>query len=493
MFVQNGIAALDQLLKTVKVRYLGLGLMLAWVYCSWFANSVFPAECVSVRNHTLAASILFSTCSLLGIAFRPNRQRPIGQRTLALSALIVTTTTLALIPLCNNETALPLVLAAAGGFCSSPLWVAWGELFCQVEDEKMEACIPSSLAAFAVAAVIISAFPQLVSGVMSALLPAVSCIMLLLCKREKLKLAAFPKRVQPLGEVLPSLVKLALCSMVCSIANGYVSIAAQHSPVLLPTGNPISAYIAGSIVAGLLAAFTIAHTRRINFSFLYEWAIPIIVFSLALKAIGGPIPDTIALVLSCTATLYVEVLFYAIFAKVTARRLCLPSEAFGLFRAIVQLGFFASNLLVFYTTSQSTLGLIACLTLNCLCVIMLPLFIHLQARLELGDARERNGACGTAPQTENAIPSATEQAGTNETAVDSTAQAVKTLAAEYKLSPRETEILHYLARGRSVPYMRDVLVISKSTIETHIKHIYAKVGVHYKQDLIDLIERTAQR
>ena len=36
--------------------------------------------------------------------------------------------------------------------------------------------------------------------------------------------------------------------------------------------------------------------------------------------------------------------------------------------------------------------------------------------------------------------------------------------------------------------MRETMTISKSTIETHIKHIYAKTGVHSKQELIDLIE-----
>ncbi len=33
-----------------------------------------------------------------------------------------------------------------------------------------------------------------------------------------------------------------------------------------------------------------------------------------------------------------------------------------------------------------------------------------------------------------------------------------------------------------------VMTLSKSTIETHIKHIYAKTDVHSKQELIDLIE-----
>ncbi|MBR5259012.1 MAG: hypothetical protein IKV48_00765 [Eggerthellaceae bacterium] len=36
--------------------------------------------------------------------------------------------------------------------------------------------------------------------------------------------------------------------------------------------------------------------------------------------------------------------------------------------------------------------------------------------------------------------------------------------------------------------MRETMVLSKSTIETHIRHIYSKTGVHSKQELLDLIE-----
>ncbi len=70
--------------------------------------------------------------------------------------------------------------------------------------------------------------------------------------------------------------------------------------------------------------------------------------------------------------------------------------------------------------------------------------------------------------------------------------AVGRMAEQYRLSPREVDVLRLLSRGRSVPYMRDALVISKSTIETHIKHLYAKAGVHSRQELINLLESYRQ-
>lgn len=66
------------------------------------------------------------------------------------------------------------------------------------------------------------------------------------------------------------------------------------------------------------------------------------------------------------------------------------------------------------------------------------------------------------------------------------------LAAQGALSGRETEILQYLARGRSQPYIRDELVLSKNTVATHVKHIYQKLEVHSRQELLDLVERTSR-
>lgn len=61
------------------------------------------------------------------------------------------------------------------------------------------------------------------------------------------------------------------------------------------------------------------------------------------------------------------------------------------------------------------------------------------------------------------------------------------LARNHKLTPRETEVFGLLAHGRSIPYVRDALFISRDTAATHAKHIYAKLDVHSRQELIDLV------
>ena len=45
-----------------------------------------------------------------------------------------------------------------------------------------------------------------------------------------------------------------------------------------------------------------------------------------------------------------------------------------------------------------------------------------------------------------------------------------------------------VSQSRDVPYIEQELVLSKSTVKTHIRHIYEKCGVSSRQDLLDLLQ-----
>ena len=61
------------------------------------------------------------------------------------------------------------------------------------------------------------------------------------------------------------------------------------------------------------------------------------------------------------------------------------------------------------------------------------------------------------------------------------------LGVEFQLSQRELEVLRLLAEGRSAKYVSEELVISFNTARSHIRHIYEKLDVHSKQELISLV------
>lgn len=61
------------------------------------------------------------------------------------------------------------------------------------------------------------------------------------------------------------------------------------------------------------------------------------------------------------------------------------------------------------------------------------------------------------------------------------------LTARYFLSTREVDILTLLVAGRNGPYIAEHLCVSDNTVKTHIRHIYTKLDVHNRQELLDLV------
>ena len=65
---------------------------------------------------------------------------------------------------------------------------------------------------------------------------------------------------------------------------------------------------------------------------------------------------------------------------------------------------------------------------------------------------------------------------------------VEAVALAHHLSRRETEVFALIARGRSVPFIAEALVISENTVRSHARRIYDKLGVHSKQELLSMVE-----
>ena len=71
---------------------------------------------------------------------------------------------------------------------------------------------------------------------------------------------------------------------------------------------------------------------------------------------------------------------------------------------------------------------------------------------------------------------------------DRVSKQVEALRRRFGLSIREAQVMECMARGFSVARIAGELVVSENTVRTHQKRIYAKLGVHKKQELLDLIE-----
>lgn len=58
----------------------------------------------------------------------------------------------------------------------------------------------------------------------------------------------------------------------------------------------------------------------------------------------------------------------------------------------------------------------------------------------------------------------------------------------HALTPREREVYGWLVRGYSLATIARELGVSRGTVDTHVRHIYQKLGIHTREELHRLAE-----
>lgn len=81
-----------------------------------------------------------------------------------------------------------------------------------------------------------------------------------------------------------------------------------------------------------------------------------------------------------------------------------------------------------------------------------------------------------------------DQAPTNAEEVEESLE--RLLRDKYGLTQREYDVLAFLSRGYSQKKIAETLVLSVSSIQSYSKALYRKLGIHSKQEAIDLMDRT---
>lgn len=73
------------------------------------------------------------------------------------------------------------------------------------------------------------------------------------------------------------------------------------------------------------------------------------------------------------------------------------------------------------------------------------------------------------------------------------ADALDLVSDEYRLTPRESDVLRCVAMGYDSKTIADKLVLSLDTVRTYRRNLYGKLGVHSRQELVALVEGASQR
>lgn len=62
----------------------------------------------------------------------------------------------------------------------------------------------------------------------------------------------------------------------------------------------------------------------------------------------------------------------------------------------------------------------------------------------------------------------------------------------FGLTEREGVVLGYLVRGWSLQMIAEEENLARSTIKTHVTHIYQKLGVHTREELVLVVESVGE-
>ncbi len=192
-----------------------------------------------------------------------------------------------------------------------------------------------------------------------------------------------------------------------------------------------------------------------------------------------------------------EVQLVTHFAAICRRRGYSSRMLFGCGFAILSMaeavGLLAGLLIVPVQSSTLTVLLLVCANAIVIAVILSIMRVNTtfqKAELEMALAKQAQEQRATPPET-GAVASASRAAmgvaevSAGDSRPGSTPSAIVAHWVErYGLSARESEVAELLLSGRNVPAIAELLCISQSTVQTHVKHIYEKVGVRTRQELI---------
>lgn len=512
--------------KVLPLYRFGWAFLLAWVFAIFYTHMVegyTGSYSVIVESQGyisqfffMAMPVLFSVLTLLiivrfekrfGSPLKNPRLRLLAPIFIALSCpfLFIQTTSLEL------TAALFAVGALFTGIGSGLMWVMWGEYYAKISQEDTEYLAPISTVIAGVLVLLVSSMSGWLTLVVVMCFPLISGVCLSLAWRDVQQQVATAEysgeaeqqgytdtqllavshpwhALKQMGRTGPGILVASL--FVCLLGSFWQ----QESDDILLFQIVV---IVSIIFTAIIALVSANGPQRISVSFLFRWMCPVLVLGFVAVIIWGDSWGVYAaFMISLAARFSFCLITQMFFAQYATRGLTTAAQAYGFGWIFVHLGDFLGVLTLVLLNPLFAYGVVDISEVAAVSVAVLTILtmfiLNKRDSLALkthADEKEQSSLTGLAAP-EHALTDETGESRASKEAVGTgqLERSLRSLAKKYKLTPREVEVFELLARGRSVPFIRDSLVISRDTAATHVKHIYQKLGVHSRQELIDLVQ-----
>lgn len=450
-------------------RLFGFGYYQAWIYLAVLSTVLF-ADPDFFSTHLQFTRQFFSlsvAVCLFCLIFVSQKLDILSKRHYLLvmaASLTAMGTMLISLPLQDSgvQFAVAVVGMAMTGIGNSFLIVTWGALWSRMDTDRMGLHLVVSNAFAGCLYLVVTVLPDFLAVIVTAALPLCSAFTLLASEDEPLRqqedTSAKPKRL-----LWKAIVAMAVIPFVFGIARAFSSPAEasdfdelQHSIVLGMT-----------VFALAVAVFVVLAPRQRTVVRLYRFVVPL----MAAGFIALPFAPNEYRWMAFSAIMCgfysFEGLVWLLQPEYVFRTKTSTIKVFGWGRCLFHLFGFAGATFGFFAINQgmasASIPISICLVIV-LVLILLSTYVFTEHDLRLFIAKPK-----MASEPDDA-------------------QVYRAIGAKYGLSGREEEVLAMLGKGRSAPFIADSLFISKGTVKTHTRHIYDKMGVHSKQELLDIIE-----
>lgn len=508
---------------------LGLGLLLAWMYCSFFSCGLIPHPSIvrSSEHVWIFAGISMAVASVALIALR--RRVPFsGKVATGVVGATASGTGSLLIWISFLHDAWNVPVSVAGGLLEGCGLVVMAAIWCQrlsgFKVSRLEATVPLAFVfAFAMYFVLLAIKGPLFAAA-CMLMPIGS--MALAFRQADAWTCPFVSECacsssRPIaGRIAPQLKSMApLLAMYCLFWVQFSSFRVISSPNVV--GDRVMHYLipfsCAAVVAVGMFLLCLRHVRFLNYSLMYRWSMPLMVLGCGIFAMGpNDFYDyrSVAYAANFLAVFGAQFTIWVVTPKNVCRMGYNPIVAMAGFTAAEGLGIAVG--LAFSLPAvghEDGLAGVAMLVTGIAVLASMvmgfnpdwfsagktknPLFLAKEEAVE--NASAPNNEADQLPTTTNTQGDEPQECAGNhgnarhDTPADSSASIselfetqAKALQREFGLTERETEICALLLAGRSRPYIRDELIISLNTVHAHARNIFAKCGVHSQQELMSL-------
>lgn len=377
----------------------------------------------------------------------------------------------------------PAILVIGRGICLACLgwlYVCWGEVYRNIRIRDVAISMIASMVVSSVLAFICALLPTPFVALFAFAIPCIAVWLLMVFDQKGYPVQEDRLQFGPYGDGSaiasygPWLVALALFS----VAMGVAHILSVSNPNDYADMVSFSIYTAVSIVCAVLLLASVV-LRGDVFSLPLCWTL-FLVATCALLGASLVFPSILQIALAAFSGIrYIALAYLNIKLIDIAHHTKMPLYvALALGWGIVHL-FMALGMSV--TLNGVYTGLAVSVPLILLLAILAVGSVCVFGGSTFGDVRVRKPVSGS----DDAV--CTE----SETMLNAQYRRCLAVREKYGLTERETEVVFLIAQGFTQAYCADALMVSLNTVRTHMKRVYAKMGIHAKDELLEELEKAS--